>query len=259
MKLLKLYMINSGVFSNILIDFTHNDNPQNLLCLSGVNGSGKTTVMDLILNLGSLINPKLSLNIFFDRLKPNILTQTEFAQLDILIDNKILSLVVGDKDKILKNTKYQQCFIIETEIRSIIEKVENTIVKSPENDKKNIIEITIKNYEFAKMYFELELSKREVIRINDEIFNNLFKKIEEHLDQEIVTEKCTDLPFIYFFNAHDREILDIRYTSIPKDESKYEITHRYNPKNDDLEKLLVFYEYAYTDGLTPAAELAVRF
>ncbi len=122
MRVLKLYIQNSGVFSNTLIDFTDNGIPQNLLCLSGVNGSGKTTVMDLILNLAYIINPKLSLNdIFFDRLKPNILTKTEFAQLDLLIDNKVLSLVIGDKNKIQRCKEYPQAFIIENEIKPLIE------------------------------------------------------------------------------------------------------------------------------------------
>lgn len=50
MKLLRLYIHNSGVFKNTLIDFTHHGEPQNLICLAGVNGSGKTTVMELMLN-----------------------------------------------------------------------------------------------------------------------------------------------------------------------------------------------------------------
>jgi len=51
MKLLRLYIHNSGVFKNILINFTHHGKPQNLICLAGVNGSGKTTVMEFIFNL----------------------------------------------------------------------------------------------------------------------------------------------------------------------------------------------------------------
>ncbi len=242
MKLLKLYILNSGVFSNNVIDFTDNDNPQNLLCLSGVNGSGKTTLMDLILNLGCLINPKLSLSdIFFDRLKPNILTQTEFAQLDILLDNKLLSLVVGDEDKIQKSTKYQQAFIIETEIKSLIEKFENSVVKSPKDRNINIMEIR------NELYFSSGFSERKILKINHEIFSDLFKKIEESMYKEFDPERIGKLPSIYFFNAHDREISDIRYSSIPKHETKYKIADRYSPEDDDLTKLLVYYDYAYTN------------
>ena len=52
---------------------------------------------------------------------------------------------------------------------------------------------------------------------------------------------------MYFLNAHDREIQDIRYTSIPKYEKTYEIVQRYNPKKDDLKKILIYYDYAYED------------
>ena len=44
MKILRLYIHNSGVFKNTLIDFTHHGEPQDIICLAGVNGSGKTTI-----------------------------------------------------------------------------------------------------------------------------------------------------------------------------------------------------------------------
>ena len=68
MKLLRLYIKNCGIFKNSLIDFTHEGKYQDMICLSGVNGSGKTTVMELILNMINFIRPKISSQeIFFDK------------------------------------------------------------------------------------------------------------------------------------------------------------------------------------------------
>ncbi len=66
-------------------------------------------------------------------------------------------------------------------------------------------------------------------------------------DENAVQNENGSLPFIYFFNAHDREILDIRYTSINKDKPMYRIADRYDPKKDDLKKKLIFYTFAYQE------------
>ncbi len=244
MKVLKLFIKNSGVFSNTLIDFTDNDEPQNLLCLSGVNGSGKTTIMDLILNMACLLNPELSMrDIFFDRLKPNVLTNTEFAQLDLLINDQVLSLVVGDKNNIQRCKKFPQAFIIENEIKSLIEKYENTAIKSPKDTKIDVEKLNgIEQIIFGKAF-----SDREITKEKNGIFRDLFETIGNKINKELDPLERNKLPFIYLFNAHDREIRDIRYASIPKDDSKYGITHRYDPMGDDLKKLLIFYDYAYSD------------
>lgn len=248
MRVLNLYIQNSGVFSNTLIDFTDNGNPQSLICLSGINGSGKTTVMDIILNMGCFLNPELSLNdIFFDRLKPNILTQTEFAQLDLLIDDKLLSLVLGEKENIQRSKTCQQAFIIEDDIKSLAKKFEDAVVKYPEDRKKNRNNIGKVLDKIGKMYSAEGFSDREVARENHKIFQDLFEKIERSIHKKINSIDPDGLPFIHFFNAHDREILDIRYDFIPRDDSEYQVVYRYSPIEDDLKKLLVFYDYAYAD------------
>ncbi|WP_069472410.1 AAA family ATPase [Candidatus Marithrix sp. Canyon 246] len=231
MRLLRLYIHNSGVFKNTLIDFTHNGEPQNLICLAGVNGSGKTTVMELIFNLINFINPDLSLqNISFDRLRANVLTWTEFAQLDILIKDKVLSLVLGDLNNIQIHSEYigKQGFIIENEIKTMIKDFEDNFVKIPEDydhsqiQGLNIYQETI-GLQLVKSFSERKIDYKE-------------GKITNDIQQNI--------PFIYFFNSHDREIQDIHYSSIPQQKLKYEIAHRYNPNKDDLTRTLVFYDYA---------------
>ncbi|HIE02693.1 MAG TPA: hypothetical protein EYP59_20825 [Thiotrichaceae bacterium] len=249
MKLLRLYIHNSGVFKNTLIDFTHHGEPQNLICLAGVNGSGKTTVMELIFNLINFTNPNLSLqNIFFDRLRANVLTWTEFAQLDVLIEeDKVLSLVLGEQNNIQPHNEYigKQGFIIENEIKGMIERFENSVIKTPEDD--NDEPMLIKKLTGVR---EAErFSKRKIDWKGEQIVKPFIQKVEKSYTQEKVNQGDVfqNRSSVYFFNAHDREIQDIRYSSIPQEKWKYEITYRYNPKKDDLKKTLIFYDYAYPE------------
>ncbi|WP_272126953.1 ATP-binding protein [Spirulina sp. CS-785/01] len=254
-----MYIRNCGVFSNHLIDFTQDGIPQDLICLSGVNGSGKTTILELIFNLASFLTPRFfnKNRLFFDRLKPHILTRTEFAQLDLIInENKLLSLVFGEEEEIQYDKKYEesQCFVIVSEeIKSIIQNIEDTIVKSPEEEEEYRLDERTKR-QFIRFLTDLTdkefdtFQKERNIR-NQEILNDFFKAIEEHIEKEInyADTDHLQLPYFFLFNSHDREILDIRYTSLPKNKSTYNIVYSYNPKRDDLEKLLVFYNYAYPE------------
>ncbi len=226
MKLLRLYIHNCGVFQNTLIDFTRNNEHQNMLCLAGANGSGKTTVMELIFNIFNFMNPNLSIqNISFDRLKPNILTRTDFAQLDISVGGKILSLVLGDSSKIQTDVQHpeHQGFIIENEIKTMISRFENNVVKTPEDEDQP----AVMNTKVSGIRESERFSDRHIEKKNTDIFDSLLSSIDKSFyDENIAQNEDGRLPFIYFFNAHDREILDIRYASIPKDKPVYQITHR---------------------------------
>lgn len=247
MILLRLYIHNSGVFKNTLIDFTHNGEPQDLICLAGVNGSGKTTVMELIFNLINFINPDFSpQNISFDRLRANVLTWTEFAQLDILIEDKVLSLVLGDQNNIQVDNEYigKQGFIIENEIKTMIKDFEDNFIKIPEDYDNSQIQNLILYKETIGLQLAESFSKRKIDYKEQEIVMPL---IQIYKDRKISNDIQQNMPFIYFFNSHDREIQDIHYSSIPQQKPKYEIAHRYNPKTDDLTKTLVYYDYAFSE------------
>ncbi|MCK5716476.1 MAG: AAA family ATPase [Thiomargarita sp.] len=232
MKLLRLYIHNSGVFKNTLIDFTHNNKPQNLICLAGVNGSGKTTVMELIFNLINFLQPNIlfTSDIFFDRLKPHILTWTEFAQLDILIENQVLSLVLGDEKNIQYDKQYkdQQSFIIENDIKMIVEQYENHLFKAP----------THKNNVMVSQMLTNTFHNRQINRKETKIVKALLKKVTQDIN----------MPLIYLFNAHTREIQDIRYSSvIPQEKQKEDIACKYHPIQEDIKQTLISYDYAYPD------------
>jgi len=246
MKLLRLYIQGSGIFNRTLIDFTNEGKPQDILCLAGVNGSGKTTIMELLFHLVTLLDPNLSLqSIFFDQLKPHILTRTKFAQLDILIDEQVLSIVVGEKSNIVRDENHPatQAFVIESEIGSHVSRFENAVVKTPEDEesKENIFNIKIRGVRDAERF-----SERHFEKLNVDIFQELLKRIETALSDENQTQREGEgLPSIYSFNTHDREIQDIRYSFIPKEKSRYQLARRYHPRRDDLNKTLVYYDYAY--------------
>jgi len=243
MKLLRLYIHNSGVFKNTLIDFTHHGEPQDLICLAGVNGSGKTTVMELIFNLINFINPDLSLqNIFFDRLRANVLTWTEFAQLDVLIEGKVLSFVLGDKNNVQIHSEYtgRQGFIIENEIKTLIKHFENNVIKTPEDENNESILIR----KLTGVREAERFSNRKIDWKEEHVVKPLIEKVENIYEEKVTQNVFQNRPSVYFFNAHDREIQDIRYSSIPQEKPKYKITHKYTPNDDDLTKTLVFYDYA---------------
>lgn len=243
MKLFKLHILNCGIFTGNTIDFTDNNTPLDIICLSGVNGSGKTTIMELIAALSNFLNPEVSRRSFyFDRLKPNVLTRVEFVQLDLYYEGKILSIVFGEEKHIKKEKYYPQSFIlIPEEIKKIIQDLEDRIIKAPDEEEaqfsKTIKTLFIRSKENLPRAIEKDISP----------FKNYLKEISNNHLQEVASDSINDLPRFFFFNAHDREIHDIRYNSIPKDNLKYSILNRYNPEQDDLKKLFLYYEYAYPD------------
>jgi ABC-type lipoprotein export system ATPase subunit len=249
MRILRLYIQGCGVFKSNLIDFTHNDEPQNLICLAGVNGSGKTTVMELIFSLLSFLNSSFAENIDFDRLKSHVLTRTEFAQLDILIDKQPLSLVWGElEQRVDSSANY---IIVEPQLGRYISFAERDFIK---NDEKMFSRLKLSSGDLGRLLIKPHIPKiiQEELKSRSTGVRYLSTSIKPYLDKiashgQHNSDK-TDLftlPCIYFFNAHDREIHDIHYDSIPQDAKKYQLTHKYQPREDDIKKTLIYYDYAY--------------
>jgi AAA15 family ATPase/GTPase len=78
-KILSLTVKNCGALKDIKIDFTDNGKPQSVIVLAGANGSGKTTVLELIFALAELFK--------FKKI-PEILRQTKYAEIELLIDDE---------------------------------------------------------------------------------------------------------------------------------------------------------------------------
>lgn len=247
MRILRLYIQGCGVFKSNLIDFTHNGEPQNLICLAGVNGSGKTTVMELIFSLIAFLHPNLAKNINFDRLKPHILTRTDFAQLDILIDDQPLSLVWGKREQLISSNDSCSHIVVEPQLNDYIfnerellnNQTNNWLISILKRKFEELDESLIKPYLQNVIQTELNISG---------IGERYIAIPQQSLLNKIVSSNQSDsieLPFIYFFNAHDREIHDIYYDSIPQDTKKYQLIHKYQPREDDIKKTLIYYDYAY--------------
>jgi len=84
LKVLSLHVKNSGALQDIKIDFTNHGQAQSVIVLGGANGSGKTTILELIFALAELFKlthpDKYELS--------EILKRTEFAEMELLIDHQ---------------------------------------------------------------------------------------------------------------------------------------------------------------------------
>ncbi len=88
-KILSLTVKNCGALKDIKIDFTDNGQPQPVIVLGGANGSGKTTVLELIFALIELLYTGTHKN---NGSFKGIFNQTEYAELELLIDKEMRSV-----------------------------------------------------------------------------------------------------------------------------------------------------------------------
>jgi len=230
MRILRLYIQGCGVFKSNLINFTHNGEPQNLICLAGVNGSGKTTVMELVFSLIPFLNSNFQGRFIADRLKPHVLTRTEFAQLDVLIDGEELSIIWGDFDK--KQGNSVQYLIITQRERSLMRTPLSRVLRRSR---------------------VVRASSRIIRHIEKDSLQSLLENISANNSMMNTTSpEVALLPSVYFFNAHDREINYIPYNYddaqlVLESPQKYQLAGKYHPSEDDLKRVLIFYEYAYPE------------
>ncbi|OHD13810.1 MAG: hypothetical protein A2086_07640 [Spirochaetes bacterium GWD1_27_9] len=245
MKVLRIFLYNTGVHKKRVIEFTDNNgNFKNFICLAGVNGTGKTTLFDLIENLGRFLNRKVQLNDFSINIeRENVLSLVDFVQIDFLIDNKIISVVIGDEKYIQNDNTKEQMFIIENNVKEIIRKFEDDL--KSQTEEKNISMIEKTRFEFYSREFA-KRAKRLKKTKNNKSFFPVLQEISNNIDKNLIQNQ-TNLPFIYYFSDNDKKIIDTRYKILPKYELRYDIVHKYSPSQDDLKGLLVYFDYAFND------------
>jgi len=95
-KISSLKVKNCGALKDVKIDLTDTSgNPQAVTVLGGANGSGKTTVLELIFTLSVLLRlpPKTQLN-HKNKLQET-LYRTEYAEMELLIDGTACHMFLG--------------------------------------------------------------------------------------------------------------------------------------------------------------------
>ena len=149
---------------------------------------------------------------------------------------------MGDKKHIQKSEKYEQMFIIENEIKKIIRKFEEVIKIKRENT-----ELATTNIYGNIAYLENKFLERNIEELNKEIFKELFEQIFHKIIKKMKQNGIKFFSFLYYLTDNLRVIRDIRYRTIPRLESTFEIVHIYDSVKNDLNKFLVYHDYSYLE------------
>ncbi|MCK6625954.1 MAG: AAA family ATPase [Anaerolineae bacterium] len=86
---------NCGPLRDVIIDFTTNNTPRPVTILGGANGSGKTTVLELIFALTRLLAYKDIPSDWSQHEGMHILTRAKEARLNLSVDNRNLTISYG--------------------------------------------------------------------------------------------------------------------------------------------------------------------
>ena len=93
-QLQSLRVVNCGPLRDVCIHFnTNGDSPTTVL--AGANGSGKTTVLELIATLSEMLHPRSRMGPRIMNKETTILDRTEYAQLDLKVDGRDFSVYHG--------------------------------------------------------------------------------------------------------------------------------------------------------------------
>jgi len=205
MKILKLYLGEQK--NNLLIDFTHDSKNQNRICLTGVNGCGKTSVLTIIYDLINMaLIPKYQPIALFNSENLNLKDRFRFIQLDILEpEDRIISIIFGDSKNIEYSTEYKHNQIIYTIGKEIDLKINNNtsiynLLKEFSTDDIKKLETFINKILIDKT---VDLSFND-ITIGD---NNLMYQFQDLGDGEKeLINKCVNV--FYMLNNYNMVLID---------------------------------------------------
>ena len=166
-------VVKAGPIDDIFIDFTDKKQhtPLSICVIAGANGSGKTTILELIAQLPELFCPNR---------KNRLTKKSEYVQIDWLIDGKTFSLCYGRKpDNAQINSAENLCYLsphfnreekgkIARKLHSILHKDESKQLKCKDlEDLKNIDLPTIIYFPFTRFIVNVQGSQ-----INKEIISH---------------------------------------------------------------------------------------
>ena len=112
-ELQSMRVVNCGPLKDVEIDFTDGKGkPRQTILLAGANGSGKTTILEVIFALAEILNPgypdyeqrygTLNYDEWHDidsrrnRARDNLLLRAKYSQMDLQVDGKDFSVFWGD-------------------------------------------------------------------------------------------------------------------------------------------------------------------
>lgn len=209
-QLQSLRVINCGPLRDVCIHFaTDGDSPTTVL--AGANGSGKTTVLELIAALSGLLDWGTA----YDRISASrksaqaVLDRTEYAQMDWLVEGKPLSI------------RYSQAPVKTVQPEGVF------AVYPMEIDRLGYPASNSPAYEIEQ---KIEASKKHMLS-----FSNLRHNVAS-----------IAMPSVLYF-PHNRSFLPIKGDQIQREETKYEWVHRYEVVQNyagSLDGYLIWLEYA---------------
>jgi len=215
-KISSLRVTECGPLKDIRIDFIDKEKniPQSVTVLGGANGTGKTTILELIFSLFDLFkfSPKTNFT-SAGNLRAGILKQTEYAELELFIDNEPCIVFFGktENDLNLKNKHGIQC-----------------IVDEEGNEK-----------------WKMLSSGNIPEKINTSI-KNLTKEPLDFPFFPYNQSKKYQIPTILYFPFR-REILPVKGSQIYREQVNYKFNHRYQTNQTfegSFESYLIWLDYA---------------
>ncbi|MDM8568784.1 AAA family ATPase [Thiotrichales bacterium HSG1] len=223
-KILSLTVKNSGALEDVKIDFTNDGAAQSVIVLGGANGSGKTTVLELIFSLIELLQFKdfEQYAELYNGSINSIFKYTEYAELELLI-----------------NKRKQYIFFNEPPSFS-------TEIHNNENKHGLVYKSSVDHIKIHDIYHS---------DISEGIFNLITS--EKCKPLSLLTNKATfvepilhvpSLPIpstIYF--PYNRELSSVKGEQIHKEVIKYQWCYRYENKlnfQGSLESYLIWLDYA---------------
>lgn len=194
--------------------------PRPVTILGGANGSGKTTVLELITALCELLHPDY-------KRKDNVLSRAGYAQLDLRIDEKAFSIFYGDF------TTSPALFINIPSDKYTWEAEHYGLYRSP-----------------ISASFEKVISGALAIQISDSIYKQesttldfAFADVQQALAQQ---NRSTPLPGIVYL-PYLRNLAPVKGQQIERAETRYQWVYRYEVARTfkgSLDSYLVWLDYA---------------
>jgi predicted ATPase len=223
LELRSLHVKGCGPLRDVQIEFTDpSGQVRPVTVLGGANGSGKTTVLELIVALAETLHPDY-------RHTPNILDRTDYAQMDLLMDGQGFSVYSAPTTTNVE--------LPETCLKGILAQIPPSSVVSMEEAR----ERTMGKSQVLWMGCSGQPTNEEI----KELISRQGKEILAFPDQESPL-KALPLPSVLYF-PHYRVLRPVHGEQIHREETRYQWIYRYEAVSSfpgSLDSYLIWLDYA---------------